>query len=82
MSKSATSLHGGSGHGLLPEQNDASFLYGDTRALSFARSRFDALRNHPPTFWDENAVRQFHEIVTGLEQALVLLCYKMKIGLG
>jgi hypothetical protein len=34
-----------------------------------AWARFDALRTHQPTAWDESAVQQYHEIVTALEEA-------------
>jgi hypothetical protein len=34
-----------------------------------AWARFEALRNNHPTSWDKTAVRQYHEIVSGLEEA-------------
>ena len=34
---------------------------------SLAWARFEALRNHPPPFWDEAGVSQFHDIVAALE---------------
>jgi hypothetical protein len=36
---------------------------------SLARARFAALQNHSPEVWDENAVLQYHEVVTELEEA-------------
>ena len=41
----------------------------DARKWSLAWSRFEAFRNHPPNCWDENAVGQFNQIVTALEEA-------------
>jgi len=41
----------------------------DARKWPRVWARFEALQNHPPTFWDENAVCQYHEIVTALEEA-------------
>jgi hypothetical protein len=34
-----------------------------------AWSRFEAFRKNPPTWWDERAVSEFHQIVHGLEEA-------------
>jgi hypothetical protein len=36
---------------------------------SLVWARFQALRSHPPSAWDEGAVSQFHEIVSALEEA-------------
>jgi hypothetical protein len=36
---------------------------------SLALARFQALRSHTPSAWDEGAVSQFHEIVSALEEA-------------
>jgi hypothetical protein len=41
----------------------------DARKWTLAWSRFEAFRNHPPNWWDEEAVSQFHQIVTALEEA-------------
>jgi len=41
----------------------------DARKRSLALAKFDAFRNHPPTAFDEDAVAQFHQIVTALEEA-------------
>lgn len=37
--------------------------------IDTAWSRFDAFRNRPPTWLDDDAVAQFHDIVTALEEA-------------
>ena len=36
---------------------------------SLASAKFFAFRNHPPRAFDEDAVTQFHQIVTALEEA-------------
>ena len=36
---------------------------------SLALAKFCAFRNHPPRAFDEDAVTQFHQIVTALEEA-------------
>jgi hypothetical protein len=41
----------------------------DARKRSLALAKFSAFRNHPPTQFDEEAVAQFHAIVTALEDA-------------
>jgi len=40
-----------------------------THEQSLVWARFEALRIHPPPSWDEDAISQFHEIVTALEEA-------------
>lgn len=45
------------------------FRMDDAKKESLAWARFQALRSHPPSSWDEGAVAQFHEIVTALEEA-------------
>ncbi len=41
----------------------------DVRKRSLAFAQFDAFRNHPPRAFDEDAVAQFHQIVTALGEA-------------
>jgi hypothetical protein len=41
----------------------------DIHRKRFARARLEALRNNPPTLWDEIEVSNFHDIVTALENA-------------
>jgi hypothetical protein len=41
----------------------------DVRKMSLAFAQFDAFRNHPPRAFDEDAVAQFHQIVTALGEA-------------
>lgn len=41
----------------------------DFKKWHLAWAKFDALRLHPPTSWDESAVQQYHQIVTALEEA-------------
>jgi hypothetical protein len=41
----------------------------DLQKWHVAWARFDALRKAPPFSWDEDAVQQYHEIVTSLEEA-------------
>jgi hypothetical protein len=41
----------------------------DARNRSLALAKFYAFRNNPPRAFDEDAVTQFHQIVTALEEA-------------
>jgi hypothetical protein len=41
----------------------------DARKWSLAVARFNAFRDDPPRWLDDDAVAQFHETVTALEQA-------------
>jgi hypothetical protein len=44
-------------------------LMDHTHKQSVAWARFEAWRSHPPHWWDEGAVAQFHGIVAALEEA-------------
>jgi hypothetical protein len=41
----------------------------DAEKQNTAWARFMAIRDHPPSSWDESAVADFHGIVTALEEA-------------
>ena len=51
----------------LPLDSDPLADIANKRNLAW--SRFASLRSDPPRSWDENAVSQFHQIVTDLEGA-------------
>ncbi len=48
------------------------FAVDNLNKQSLAWARLQALRSHLPSYWDESAVSQFHEVVTEHEKAYAL----------